>query len=312
MVRKTIFALAIFTTYMFGVISHGIWISKPLEIKENSTQLQAKFDLLAKRIFIEDPNEPIIAFSDLRTQLNQYFIDNQVSGNLYFEYLPTGTSIRIGVEERRVAASLIKLPFAMEAYYAKEKKLIDFNQKITITDSMLSSTFGDLYKKGAGTELTLREALEIMLKDSDNTALNAVVSVIEGVVPAKEGPFNFLDAEFVQNEDFTVSLTPRAYSSFLKCLYFSCYLEKEDSQEILKLLSESSLVDRIPAGIPENVTIAHKVGNYLDTTQSDCGIVYEPKRNYLICMMLDGADAVETDEVMAEISKIVYDYVSTR
>lgn len=295
----------------YGGYNFGLNRRHPQASQQNTEQTE-KFPLLAKRIFIEDPNEPIIAFSDLRTQLNQYFIDNQVSGNLYFEYLPTGTSIRIGVEERRVAASLIKLPFAMEAYYAKEKGLIDFNQKATITESMLNSDFGELYKKGAGTELSIREALEYMLKDSDNTALNVIASTLEGVVPAKEGPFNFLDAEFVQNDDFTVSLTPRAYSSFLKCLYFSCYLEKEDSQEILKLLSESSLQSRVPAGIPDHVTIAHKVGNYFDTTQSDCGIVYEPKRNYLICMMLDGADTTETDEVMAEISKKVYEYVSTR
>lgn len=295
----------------FGGYNFGLNRLHPQATQQNSDLIE-KFPLLAKRIFIEDPNEPIIAFSSLRTQINEYFNENQLSGSLYFEYLPTGTSIRVGTEERRVAASLIKLPIAMEVYHAKEKRLIDFNTTLTITDTMLNSDFGDLYKKGAGTTLTINEAIQVMLKDSDNTALNLLASGIEGVVPPEEGPFNFLDAEFVQNEDFTVSLTPRAYSSFLKCLYFSCYLEKSNSQEILQLLSKSSLHSRIPAGIPDDITIAHKVGNYFDTTQSDCGIIYEPKRNYLLCMMLDGPDTQETDIKMSEVSKIVYEYVSSQ
>lgn len=237
-------------------------------------------------------------------------MNENISGSLYFEYLPTGTSIRVGRDERRVAASLIKLPFAMETYYAKEKGLIDFNTEYTLSDEMLDTEFGDLYKRGAGTQLTLKEALEIMLKDSDNTALNLVAKAVEGVVQPEEGPFNFLDADFVQNDDLTVSLTPRAYSSFLKCLYFSCYLDKSDSQEILHLLTESHLRDRLPAGIPEGVTVANKVGNFYDNVQSDCGIVYIPKRNYLICVMMDGPDNDQSSKHIADLSRLAYEYVS--
>lgn len=285
------------------------------EVKSNPTDTnqateQSKYNLLAKRIFIEDPNEPIIAFSPLRSQMSQYFKDTQLSGSVYFEYLPTGTSIRVGTDERRVAASLIKLPFAMEAYYAKEKGLIDFSKEYTLTQDMLNSEFGELYKRGAGTKLSLKEAIEVMLKDSDNTALNVVAKAVEGVVKPEEDPFNFLDAEFVQNEDFTVSLTPRAYSSFIKCLYFSCYLDKADSQEVLNLLTQSHLRDRLPAGIPKDTVVANKVGNFYDNVQSDCGIVYVPKRNYLICVMIDGPDTNETSAHIAYLSKLAYDYVA--
>jgi beta-lactamase class A len=271
--------------------------------------LSSDYPLLAKRIFIEDPNEPIISFSPLRQAIATYFNEKQINGGLYFEYLPTGTSIRVGSDDRRIAASLIKLPFAMEAYYAKEKGIIDFNDEIVITEDMINDQFGNLYKEGVGTRVSIREALNRMLKDSDNTALKVLAFAVEGKVSPENGPFNFLDAEFQQNEDLTISLTPRAYSSFLKCLYFSCYNTKEDSQEILELLSNTNLNTRIPAGVPDTVTVSHKVGNFYNQTQSDCGIVYVPKRNYALCMMVDEPDSETTDTYFADISKMTYDYV---
>ena len=273
------------------------------------TDLSKDYPLLAKRIFIEDPNEPIISFSPLRQAIANYFSEKQINGSLYFEYLPTGTSIRVGSDERRIAASLIKLPFAMEAFYAKEKGFIDFNDEIVLTEEMLDNQFGTLYKEGVGARITIQEALNRMLKESDNTALKALAFAVDGKVRPENGPFNFLDAEFQQNEDLTISLTPRAYSSFLKCLYFSCYNTKEDSQEILDLLSNTNLNTRIPAGVPDTVTVSHKVGNFYNQTQSDCGIVYVPKRNYALCMMVDEADSEITDTYFADISKMTYDYI---
>ena len=309
--KRLVYTLIVLSVYILGIATATKFV-KNVDTAEVKQPESAQYSLLAKRVFIEDPNEPIVAFSPLRSQLTQYFNTNQLSGTLYFEYLPTGTSIRVGVEEKRIAASLIKLPFAMEAYYAKEKGLLDFNKKITLTEEMLDSNFGELYKKGAGFELTLEKAIDLMLKDSDNTALNAVISLVEGVVPPAEGVFNSLDAEFIQNEDFTVALTPRAYSSFLKCLYFSCYLDKDDSQKLLQTLSETHINNRLPALLPEDLTVSHKIGNYFDETQSDCGIIYADKRNFLLCIMLDGPSTDSTNDHIAQLSKLAYDYVKSR
>ncbi len=88
-----------------------------------------------------------------------------------------------------------------------------------------------------------------MLRDSDNTALKAVAASVVGLVPAEEIPFRFLDVDFRQNQDFTVSISARSYSSFLKCLYFSCYLDKDHSQELIQYLIDSTAQNRLRAGI---------------------------------------------------------------
>jgi beta-lactamase class A len=270
------------------------------------------YPLLARRIFTENPNEPIVNFSGLRSELNSYFEENNIEGGLYFEYLPTGTSIRIAGEEKEVAASLIKLPAAMELYKAAELGKINLDDEIVIREEWLDDGFGQLYKKGAGHKLTLREATKIMLKDSDNTALKTISVTMMGLVSESENPFNFLDAEFTQNPDLTVSISARSYSSFLKCLYFSCYLDKEHSQEILDYLSNTGFKDRIVAGVDDGVTVAHKVGNFGQTTQSDCGIVYLDKKNYLLCLMIEGPDNAETDAKIATISKLTYEFLKSK
>jgi hypothetical protein len=67
-----------------------------------------KYDLLAKRIFIDDPNDPQINFSTLKQQIGAYYDKHGLTGSIYFEYLPTGASIRVNGDNREVAASLLK------------------------------------------------------------------------------------------------------------------------------------------------------------------------------------------------------------
>jgi len=311
MSKKVIIICIALLVLLFG-ITGSLLINKDGKSPTYSGANSDDYPLLARRIFLENPNDPIVNFSPLRTALNKYFELNNLSGSLYFEYLPTGTSIRIAGEDKEVAASLIKLPAAMELYKAHELGKIDLDSEIELKTEWLDSGFGELYKKGVGHKLTLREAVEIMLRDSDNTALKAVSVTMMGLVPREENPFNFLDTEFFQNPDLTVSISARSYSSFLKCLYFSCYLNKQDSQELLGYLSETKFEDRIVAGVDDGVNVAHKVGNYKQDTQSDCGIVYLDRKNYLLCVLIEGPDNTETDAKIADISKLAFEYLRNK
>ena len=278
---------------------------------KNSQSLQSsQYPLLAKRLFTEEGSQLIINFSDLRKSLKEYYQVNNLTGSLYFEYLPTGTSIRVDGDNQEVAASLMKLPIAMVLYKASELNKIDLDKEISLKPEWLDKSYGNLYLKGPGYKLTLREAAKIMLTESDNTALAAITASIEGQVSEKENPFAFLDADYSQNSDMTVSIGARAYSSFLKCLYYSCYLEKQNSEEVLQYLTDSKFDTRLVSGINESTTVAHKIGTFSNTTQSDCGIVYLDKKNYVICVMVDGPENSATDQHISNLSKMTFEYVA--
>lgn len=271
---------------------------------------EKKYDLLAKRLFVDNPNDPKINFAPLREQIKSYSVNNNLVGSIYFEYLPTGTSIRVDGDNTLVGASLMKLPAAMEFYKAVELGKVNPDSEITLTKEMLDNNYGELYKKGEGYSLTLKEAARIMLEESDNTALKAVATSMDGKVPQDQSPFSYVDVTALQNPDDTISISARSYSSFIKCLYFSCYNSKQDSQEILESLTKTPFDDRIKAGIAStDIKVAHKIGSFAQDTQSDCGLVYYPNRNYVICIMLKGAETADTDRHIAEISKLAFEYV---
>jgi beta-lactamase class A len=282
------------------------------QTKQNS-QIQ-QYNFLAKRLFLDEPNENRINFTPLREELKNYFANNNLNGgNLYFEYLPTGTSIRISGDEQLVAASLMKVPVAMEAYKAAELGKLNLDQVIALKPEWLNSEYGNLYKQGAGYKLTVREAIRIMLEDSDNTALFAVAETNANTLPAEQSSLNYMDLDYKVNPDQSIAINARSYSSVLKCLYFSCYNNKDDSQKILNSLVNSTYKNRLKAGISnQNIAVAHKIGTNLNLNQSDCGIIYYPRNNYLLCVMIPGPSTAETDKKISDISKIVFDYISQK
>lgn len=277
--------------------------------QSNSSQQTTKYPLLAKRLFLEDPNDVIINFSNLREQFNTYMNQNNLKGGLYFEYLPTGTSVRISGDDEQVAASLMKLPVVMELYKAAELGRLNLDTTIALKQEWLDPAFGDLYKQGVGYKLTLREAAKLALTKSDNTAIAAILDNTKNILKTEENVISSLDVAFVRDDKLLLSISARSYASFLKCLYFSCYLTKDNSSQILNYMAESDNNNRLRSTIPNNIKIAHKIGNYSNTTQSDCGIVYVEKRNYVLCAMLQVSDSAEGNKHIADISKMAYDYV---
>jgi beta-lactamase class A len=281
--------------------------------KHNNSALQPdKYSLLARRIFIENPNDTKINFTPLRQKLSQYVDNNNLeTGNIYFEYLPTGTSIRISGDEQLVAASLMKVPMAMDMYKAEELGRVDIDRPQPLQQEWLNNEFGTLYKKGAGYLITPREASQIMLEQSDNTALAVVGDAVKGKLSNAESSINYLDLDLKVNEDKSISMNARGYSSILKCLYFACYNTKDDSQTMLEQLTNSSFTSRIPAEVNDkSIKIAHKIGTNFNNNQNDCGIIYYPNNNYLLCVLIPGQDSAQTDKHIAEISRIVYNYIA--
>ncbi len=268
-----------------------------------------QFPLLAKRLFLEDPNDTIINFSALREELKGYMSKNSLKGSLYFEYLPTGTSVRIDGDDEQVAASLMKIPVVMELYKAAELGRIDLDSTIALKQEWLDPAYGELYKQGVGYRLTLREAAKLALTKSDNTAISAILYTTQNILKVEENVISSLDVAFERDEKLLLSISARSYASFLKCLYFSCYVNNADSQQILGYLTESTFNNRLRSNIPESVKIAHKIGTYSNLTQSDCGIVYEDKRNYLLCIMLRVPDNPTGNAHIAALSKLAYDYI---
>jgi beta-lactamase class A len=146
----------------------------------------------------------------------------------------------------------------------------------------------------------------LALVDSDNTATYVIADVLDQ--ESFDEVYEGLDIDFVKN-DANINISPKSYTSILKALYFSAILSKEHSQEILLMLSQTRFVDKLVAGIPEDVTVAHKIGIVSNKDVfHDCGIVYVPSRPYALCMFSQATEDV-TRERMRDVSRMIYEYV---
>jgi beta-lactamase class A len=275
----------------------------------NLAALHKQYPLLSADVVGDNPNDILINFVPLRNTLQDKFKSIDAKQSFYFEYLPDGTSIRVGADQQLTAASLIKVPLVMNLYRAAELGRIALDKPVTVSADELDNAYGDLYKRGPGFTMTLREAAQYALRDSDNTATRVIFNHIKDTLKYDEQSLARLDID--QNiEDGQAVITARSYSSVLKGLYFSAYLSNADSQELLKYLSESTAKNRLSRSIPAGVPVAHKIGVYnANWAESDCGIVYVPKRPYIICVMV-GLPEDQADTFIADVSKTVYDFVT--
>ena len=273
--------------------------------KNSFAEEEKKYPLLSKRILQDFPQDLLINFLPLRSKLKDITKDYKDTLALYFEYLPTGTSIGINEKEEFFAASLFKLPVVMAYLHQKERLKKEDDPVVTIAPNQLDDRFGDLWTKGAGYKIGLGEAVKLALTQSDNTAARLLGPFIDekDFSEIYEG----LDIDLRLSDKGAV-LTTKNYSSILKALYFSAVLSKEHSQQILEYLNESKFDDKLAVGIPKDIAFAHKIGVVNDESFMDCGIVYPKRRTYLLCVVSKSSEEIARNR-MSLISKTVYDYL---
>ncbi len=280
---------------------------------ESFSQERAAYPYLSARIFAENQNDLLINFKPLRTALNQYAGGLKNRTGIYFEYLPTGNNIGVNEKEEFLPASLLKTPLAMGALKLIEDNKVDPDTTLTIRDEDLDTLYGDLWKRGVGAKISIMDTIEYLITHSDNTASRLLIYAVSGAVI--EDVFDSLDIpKQVNQKEKKPVVTPKNYSSILRCLYLSCYLNKKYSNTLLDMLTRTVYTDKIPAGVPKVIKVAHKIG--LTTNKegvdvyTDCGIVYAPKRPYILCIMVEGEEDTARD-IMKEVSRMIYEYVSS-
>ena len=81
--------------------------------------------------------------------------------------------------------------------------------------------------------------------------------------------------------------------------------------EMLGFMDDSDFEDRIPKGIPPNITVIHKTGNEVGNVH-DAGIIDLPDRPYYLGVMTtDITNEEETKKKIARISQIVFSTVAS-
>lgn len=248
-------------------------------------------------------------------------IDQQINSNkinfasVYFRDLNNGPWFGINESELFSPSSLIKVPLMMTYYHLAETDSSILN-KIIVNDHLFDpnrQNFQPEVTLKVGESYPVSELIDRMIIYSDDQAYD----LLNNNLPNSDITqiYNDLGIDIsAALKDPNGNILPVVnYASFFRILFNASYLNKENSEKALKLLSQSKFKDGLVAGVPQNIVVAHKFGErqYLATGDKqfhDCGIVYKKDNPYLICIMTRGREFTPLIETIKTISKNIYEH----
>ena len=256
--------------------------------------------------------------SNINTYINQVKANNSVvSVSVYFRDLNNGPWFGINEHDDFAPSSLLKLPVMMAYYKAAESDPTVLTKQIAYTQDpvgVISENFPPKHPLVKGKTYTVEQLIERMIIASDNVALRLLEDNIDNSkIDQVTLDLGITTATDTTPEDF---MDVSEYSTLFRVLYYATYLDKDYSEKALSILSQAEFTQGLVQLLPRDLVVAHKFGerDLPDGTHQlhDCGIVYYPKRPYLVCIMTKGPDFNDLSTSIEQISSKVYSEFSKR
>jgi beta-lactamase class A len=210
------------------------------------------------------------------------------------------------LNERKVyyAASLFKLALLLEAYRQRDAGELDFSQVLTLTEEYAAYDLNTLeaLELEVGDTFTLADALKPMIIVSDTPT---AVLIQDTVNPARaQATLDALGLTDTSVRKTELPTTARDMALLMEGVASGSGVTDGSRREMLALLLQESVRGGIPAGVPPNTAVAHKTGNYTDSTH-DVALVWGPAGPYVIAVL---SDRYFDSRPIADVSRAVWDY----
>ncbi|MBI3578362.1 MAG: serine hydrolase, partial [Ignavibacteriales bacterium] len=177
-----------------------------------------------------------------------------------------------------------------------------------------------MYKR-IGSKATIRELVHQMITVSSNLATNILIDLVDAknvtVTARSLGANNIQVLRGVEDgKAFQKGLNniTSAYDLLLmmKAIAGGTAVDSTACKMMLDILFAQKFNDLIPALLPKDVRVAHKTGS-ITGVEHDSGIVFLPdgRKYVLVVLSKDLKEAKEGKEIIAKVSKMIYDTIIT-
>ncbi len=235
------------------------------------------------------------------------------SVSVYVRDLSKGDWTTYNEGETYHPASLNKVATLITYLRAAEQDPNLLNTKLLFDEHDNSISYSTYSSKTLqpGKEYTVKELLHYMIAYSDN---ESTILLLKHVKPEFHYK-TYTDLGLSKPSSMVGSnkLTAKEFSVFMKVLYNATYLSPSSSEFASSLLTECDFKDGLLKGLPANITVAHKFGEFGDGSSyelHESGIVYNGNSPYIITVMTKGPDRTQLKEVISHISAMVYSRLS--
>ncbi len=233
---------------------------------------------------------------------------------IYIKDLNRGWVIEHNPDRLFPSASLVKLPVMAALYDAQAQGRLSLDEALPIQRRLRAGGSGKLKFQKVGTRKTIRELIYHMITESDNTATNILTDYLgldyfNGYFTRVGlGQTNFsrmiMDLR-LRNRGIENNTSPRDMARILEMLYTR---NLTGSDEMLAIMKDQKINDRLAATIPRSWKICHKTG-LMNNTCHDVGIVFSPNSDYIICVLTSGVrNSRRAKNFISEISFLTTEY----
>lgn len=204
------------------------------------------------------------------------------------------------------AASVIKVPILAALYYEAQQEKIDLDRRITIQAKDIQDYgTGVIRYEGPGGVYSLKSLAQILIEKSDNTAAYVLTTILgEKRIQELVDQWGLTQTDIHNNKTSNSDI-----ARLMTKMYTGQITNQAFTQEMIGFMDDTDFENRLPALLPDDVKVYHKIGNEVGNIH-DVGIVVLPKRIYYIGVMTnDVLNDATAEKSIAEISKMVYDYM---
>jgi len=224
------------------------------------------------------------------------------------------------------AASTMKVPVMIELYRQARVGFFKLDDRIPVTNTFHSIVDGspyvlnpaddsdtEMYKR-LGQRVSYRQLCEAMITVSSNLAANILIERLDPrkiqVTSDMLGALGMRVLRGVEDgkafqQGINNTTTARALLTLMEKIAHGQAVDTPASAEMIAVLKRQKFNDRIPAGLPSGVAVAHKTGE-ITKIQHDAAIVFAP-RPFALVVLVRGLDDVKKGSALAaDIARVVY------
>jgi beta-lactamase class A len=171
--------------------------------------------------------------------------------------------------------------------------------------------------RALGKKMSYRDLCESMITISSNLATNVLmeklgVDHIRATVTRLNAPgmhvLRGVEDQKAFDKGMSNETTARALLTLLTAIGRGTADSASGCDEMQNILKRQTFNNGIPAGLPKGIAAGHKTGT-ITKIHHDAAIVYAPQPYVLVVMTRGFEDEATSDQLIAQISKIVYDAV---
>lgn len=267
-------------------------------------------------------------FGELRPRLEARIAEHRGVVGVVVLDPATGELLSIRGNEGFPSASVVKLPILYELMLRVREGDLSLDDPMVMLAGDRVGGSGILQSFTPPATLPVRDVAFLMIALSDNTATNLILEKLGArSVGVRMAGFGLPETQVFRkvfgdaadsfdpegSEQWGLGVTtPMEISRLLAWIHRGEAVSPEASAEMLHMLRAQHYRHGIPRYLPEGTRVAHKTGS-VSRARHDCGIVYGPEREYVLCVMTrENTDASWTaanqaEGLIAELSRMVFE-----